>query len=199
MARLRAAGCHPGLDRKRDPPQRGPRSPVRLRGRHMATTAQPIGTSRSTRALDLGAPRGGRARSAIGRRSSFHSPASPVAHANALSRYTRKVSNHPLVACEDPAGWRRGAQMNLRAMAAADAHTPERQRRSGVVSVGSQVQIRRKDDTAYYCGVETCGSVWLCPVCSPKIRHRRTTNCATHSTPGGGRPRREPGNDHGAA
>ncbi len=59
-------------------------------------------------------------------------------------------------------------------MAAADANTPERQRNCGVVPVGSQVEIRRKDDSAYYCGVETCGNVWLCPVCSPKIRHRRT-------------------------
>jgi hypothetical protein len=50
----------------------------------------------------------------------------------ALSRYTRTVSNRPLVACEDPAGWRRGARMNLRAMAAADANTAERQRNCGV-------------------------------------------------------------------
>ena len=83
-----------------------------------------------------------------------------------------KFSNHPLVACEDPAGWRRGANMNLRAMAAADANTAERQRNCGVVPVGSQVEIRRKHDSAYYCGVETCGNVWLCPVCSAKIRAR---------------------------
>jgi hypothetical protein len=64
--------------------------------------------------------------------------------------------------------------MNLRAMAAADADTPERQRNCGAVPLGSQVEIRRKDGGAYYCGVETCGNVWLCPVCSAKIRHRRT-------------------------
>jgi hypothetical protein len=64
--------------------------------------------------------------------------------------------------------------MKLRALAAADANTPERQRNCGVVPVGSQVEIRIKDDSAYYCGVETCGNVWLCPVCSAKIRHRRT-------------------------
>jgi Replication protein len=63
--------------------------------------------------------------------------------------------------------------MNLRAMAAADPETPERQRNCGAVPVGSQVEIRVKDGSAYYCGVETCANVWLCPVCSAKIHHRR--------------------------
>jgi len=36
-----------------------------------------------------------------------------------------------------------------------------------------------KHDSAYYCGVETCGNVWLCPVCSAKIRHRRTDELRT--------------------
>ena len=58
-------------------------------------------------------------------------------------------------------------------MAAADPETPERQRNCGAVPVGSQVEIRIKDGSAYYCGVETCGNVWLCPVCSAKIHHRR--------------------------
>jgi hypothetical protein len=30
-----------------------------------------------------------------------------------------------------------------------------------------------KEGSAYYCGLETCGNVWLCPVCSAKIHHRR--------------------------
>jgi Replication protein len=146
----------------------------------MTTTTRPTDTSRSPQARGLGAPRGGRARSAVGRRSSSSgSPASPVAPANALSRYKRKVSNHPLVACDDPAGWRRGARMNLRAIAAADPDTPERQRNCGIVPVGSQVEIRIKDGSAYYCGVETCGNVWLCPVCSPKIHHRRAEELRT--------------------
>jgi hypothetical protein len=77
------------------------------------------------------------------------------------------------VACDDPAGWRRGARMNLRALAAADPDTPERQRNCGAVPVGDRVEIRIKDGSAYYCGLETCGNVWLCPVCSAKIHHRR--------------------------
>ncbi len=69
--------------------------------------------------------------------------------------------------------------MNLRAMAAADANTPQRQRSCGVVPVGSQVEIRLRDTSAYYCGVETCGNVWLCPVCSAKIRRRRADELRT--------------------
>ncbi len=63
--------------------------------------------------------------------------------------------------------------MNLRALAAADPDTPERQRNCGAVPIGDQVEIRIKDGSAYYCGLETCGNVWLCPVCSAKIHHRR--------------------------
>ena len=62
--------------------------------------------------------------------------------------------------------------MNLRALAAADPGTPERQRSCGVVPVGDRVEIRMKDRSAYYCGLETCGNVWMCAVCSAKI-HRR--------------------------
>ena len=140
----------------------------------MATTTRPTTGTRTTWARGLGAPRGGRARSAGGRRSSFPtSPSVPAAPAHGLSRYRRKVTNHPLVACDDPAGWRRGARMNLRALAAADPDTPMRQRNCGAVPIGDLVEIRIKDGSAYYCGLETCGNVWLCPVCSAKIHHRR--------------------------
>jgi hypothetical protein len=63
--------------------------------------------------------------------------------------------------------------MNLRGLAAADPDTPQRQRNCGAAPVGDQVEIRIKDGSAYYCGLETCGNVWLCPVCSAKIHHRR--------------------------
>jgi len=63
--------------------------------------------------------------------------------------------------------------MNLRALAAADPDTPQRQRNCGAVPIGDQVEIRIKDGSAYYCGLETCGNVWLCPVCSAKIHQRR--------------------------
>jgi hypothetical protein len=63
--------------------------------------------------------------------------------------------------------------MNLRALAAADPDTPQRQRNCGAVPIGDRIEIRIKDGSAYYCGLETCGNVWLCPVCSAKIHHRR--------------------------
>jgi hypothetical protein len=63
--------------------------------------------------------------------------------------------------------------MNLRALAAADPGTPQRQRDCGAVPIGDQVQIRSKDGSAYYAGLETCGNVWRCPVCSAKIHRRR--------------------------
>ena len=35
-------------------------------------------------------------------------------------------------------------------------------------------EIRAVDEgTCYWSGVARCGSVWACPVCSPKIRHER--------------------------
>ncbi len=72
--------------------------------------------------------------------------------------------------------------MNLRALAAADPDTPQRQRNCGVVPIGSEVEIRIKDGSAYYCGVETCGNAWLCPVCSAKIHHRRADELRTALT-----------------
>jgi hypothetical protein len=38
---------------------------------------------------------------------------------------------------------------------------------------GGSAVVRIKDGIAHYVGVETCGRVWLCPVCSAKIRARR--------------------------
>ena len=80
--------------------------------------------------------------------------------------------------------------MNLRALAAADPDTPMRQRNCGAVPVGDRVEIRMKDGSAYYCGLETCGNVWLCPVCSAKIHHRRAPNSGKPSPPGKHRARR---------
>lgn len=43
----------------------------------------------------------------------------------------------------------------------------------GLVAVDTPA-IRRKDETAYFTGIATCGSVWVCPVCSAVIRSRRS-------------------------
>jgi hypothetical protein len=49
----------------------------------------------------------------------------------------------------------------------------ERCRRCGRDIVGTDVAIVVKDSVAHISGVETCGRIWLCPVCSAKIRVRR--------------------------
>ena len=89
--------------------------------------------------------------------------------------------------------------MNLRAIAAADPDTPQRQRDCGAVPIGDQVQIRAKDGAAYYAGLETCGNVWLCPVCSAKIHHRRAVATRSPRDMGGCRSRRKPRHDHNPA
>lgn len=39
--------------------------------------------------------------------------------------------------------------------------------------VGDFTRVHVKDGSAYYCDVQTCGSVWSCPVCAARIRQRR--------------------------
>ena len=38
---------------------------------------------------------------------------------------------------------------------------------------GGEVEVRRGDGSAAYAGLVTCGSVWMCPVCSSKIARER--------------------------
>lgn len=49
----------------------------------------------------------------------------------------------------------------------------ERVRGCGRKRTGQAVDIHRTDKGAYFAGVETCGSVWLCPVCAAKIAEHR--------------------------
>ena len=39
-------------------------------------------------------------------------------------------------------------------------------------------QIATRDGVAYWRGVQTCGSIWSCPVCAAKIRNGRSTEVA---------------------
>ena len=151
----------------------------------MATTTHPISGSRSTRARGLCAPRGGRARSAVGRRSSFSTSPSPDAPANALSRYRRKDSNHPLVTCDDPAGWRRGAQ---------DEPAGPRRRRPGHPDAAAQLRRRPCRHRRSRSGSRTAApttAAWKPAAtsgCAPSAPPRSTTaappNSAKHSPPG---------------
>jgi hypothetical protein len=50
-------------------------------------------------------------------------------------------------------------------------------------------RVHVKDGSAYYVDVQTCGSIWACPVCSARIRQRRAQEieaaCLSHLTAGG--------------
>lgn len=41
------------------------------------------------------------------------------------------------------------------------------------ISADQPVRLRGGDGKAYFAGVQTCGSIWACPVCAAKIRARR--------------------------
>ena len=49
----------------------------------------------------------------------------------------------------------------------------ERCQRCGRDITGSVVALVVREDVAHIAGVETCGRIWLCPVCSAKIRAHR--------------------------
>jgi hypothetical protein len=38
---------------------------------------------------------------------------------------------------------------------------------------GGGTGLRIKDGSAYFDGIQTCGSIWVCPVCAARIRQRR--------------------------
>jgi len=66
--------------------------------------------------------------------------------------------------------------------------------RERVATCGKQpclnhVELRRKGDRAFFSGVETCGSVWTCPVCAGKIAEARRQEVETvlngHKAAGG--------------
>jgi hypothetical protein len=66
----------------------------------------------------------------------------------------------------------------------------DRCRSCGRDLLGSAAAIVVNDGTAHFAGVETCGRVWLCPVCAAKIRARRGDEIAEavgrHIAAGGG-------------
>jgi hypothetical protein len=49
----------------------------------------------------------------------------------------------------------------------------DRCKRCGREIIGGEVALVIREDVAHVSGVETCGRIWLCPVCSAKIRVRR--------------------------
>ncbi len=42
-----------------------------------------------------------------------------------------------------------------------------------IVAVNERVEVKLSGGVSHFTGLMTCGLVWMCPVCSPKIRHAR--------------------------
>lgn len=84
---------------------------------------------------------------------------------------------------------RRAARLGLRSLLR-QVTTVDRCKRCGVDVIGSAAALVVKDNVAHWSGVETCGRIWLCPVCSAKIRARRGDEIAEavgrHLEGGGG-------------
>jgi hypothetical protein len=66
----------------------------------------------------------------------------------------------------------------------------DRCKRCGRDLLGGAAAVVIKGETAHFAGVETCGRIWLCPVCAAKIRARRGDEIAEavgrHIASGGG-------------
>jgi hypothetical protein len=43
-----------------------------------------------------------------------------------------------------------------------------------IISTDAMVEVKVGEGVGHYCGLMTCGLVWVCPVCSAKIRHERS-------------------------
>jgi len=67
---------------------------------------------------------------------------------------------------------RRNTRFDLRSVLWRES-TFERIRACGRRPIGSDVIIKVREKVAHYAGLETCGSIWACPVCSGKIRNSR--------------------------
>jgi hypothetical protein len=44
--------------------------------------------------------------------------------------------------------------------------------------LGGDMIVRQKNGVSHYAGMSTCGSGWICPVCSPKIRYHRANEAS---------------------
>ena len=83
---------------------------------------------------------------------------------------------------------RRGIKYRLRATAAKILMF-ERVAKCGCQPILGHVDIRIQEGNAFYAGIETCGSIWVCPVCAPKIAETRRLEVeqaiSTHNASGG--------------
>ena len=110
---------------------------------------------------------------------------------HALPWYYAKFASTP---GQDPISSRRRLRYRLRHLLR-EVTTVTRCRACGSEPIGLGVSIKMSTDksgrtTAGYGGLETCGRIWLCPVCAAKIRVRRGDEVAEgvgrHIASGGG-------------
>lgn len=101
-------------------------------------------------------------------------------------------ANFASPAGQDPISARRKLRYRLRHLLR-EVSTVKRCRGCGWEPIANGIQIRTSTQdgrlTAGFGGLETCGRIWLCPVCSAKIRVRRGDQiaeaCARHLDSGG--------------
>jgi hypothetical protein len=60
--------------------------------------------------------------------------------------------------------------------------THHRVGRCGRVRIADAVTVHVKDGRAHFSGIETCGSIWTCPVCATKISAKRRLEVGTAIT-----------------
>lgn len=92
------------------------------------------------------------------------------------SRYHAKFAAPAGHSVED--GSRRKARETLRDLLN-EVSKVERCRKCGRELLGGAAVVKRSETKgSFFSGVETCGRVWLCPVCAAKIRNRRGDEAA---------------------
>lgn len=145
-------------------------------------------SQRATRSVDLGAgPRGAKTGAGAGPEagSGAFSQVSDFRNADQSWYYAKFAS---------PAGQshgtpRRAARYALRQLLNRVTEV-DRCKRCGRDLLGGAAKVVVKAGTAHFSGVESCGRIWLCPVCSAKIRARRGDEIAEavgrHIAAGGG-------------
>lgn len=131
-----------------------------------------------------------------GRAGPSHTPGHPTSVSDSIRAAsdapTWYFANFVSTAGQSPSRERRTVRQSLRGLLRQPAVSVlERVAKCGMPIGGSSVAvIRGPDGSAHMSGLETCASIWSCPVCAAKIRNHRSEEIArglaTHIGAGGG-------------
>jgi hypothetical protein len=115
----------------------------------------------------------------LGRRGGTESPESPPFHSSlplsaTVSRHEAKHVSALLPDDADIRLTRRNARYGAREVLWRESRL-ERVRKCGRVPTGVEdyVAVKAHQGVCHYAGLQSCGSIWACPVCSAKIRNAR--------------------------